>query len=101
MDTRGEEAQHDRGMRARVFHWAGRKVSQFLESDSEPSSSSTPGHQDRPSQHGSSHGQNPILPQQSDHLRLLFKVRHRSVETFALCFVTVFARVGERILPDL
>ncbi|KIW39404.1 uncharacterized protein PV06_09174 [Exophiala oligosperma] len=73
MDTRGEEAQHDRGMRARVFHWAGRKVSQFLESDSEPSSSSTPGHQDRPSQHGSSHGQNPILPQQSDHLRLLFK----------------------------
>lgn len=84
MDSRGEETRHGRGMRDRVFQWAGRKFNQISESDSEPSSSSITSHQNEPSRRGSSHGQHPILPQQSDHLHLLFKVRHRSSGVLAI-----------------
>ncbi|KAJ9495287.1 hypothetical protein H2202_009315 [Exophiala xenobiotica] len=73
MDPHDEGSRRSRGIPKGVFQWAGRKVNEWLESDSDQSSSSRPSHHQTAHQPAECHGQIPISPAESDRLRLLFK----------------------------
>ena len=75
MDPHDDGSRRSRGVPNRMFHWAGRKVNKWLEFDSDQSSSSRPSHHQPAHQPAEWHGQIPISPAESDHLRLLFRVR--------------------------
>jgi hypothetical protein len=98
MDPHDEGSRRSRGIPKGVFQWAGRKVNEWLESDSDQSSSSIPSHHQTAHQPGEWHGQIPISPAESDHLRLLFKVR--DVLLRALLLFKQFVGMS-RLLPAI
>jgi hypothetical protein len=98
MDPHDEGSRHSRGVPKRVFQWAGRKVNEWLESDSDQSTSSRPSHHQIAHQPAEWHGQIPISSAESDHLRLLFKVR--DVLFRALLLFKQFVGMS-RLLPPI
>jgi hypothetical protein len=98
MDAHDEGSRRSRGVPEGVFQWAGRKANEWLESDSDQSSSSRPSHHQTAHQPAEWHGQIPISPAESDHLRLLFKVR--DVLLRALLLFKQFVGMS-RLLPAI